>query len=448
MRHILIFADRRVAADLRPVVNILEQRGHHARVIHDDDASCPARRGDEWRDLVWSVRGIRDYLRYFDNRFERSTKLRKRALMRFVHAASAGTMKKLSALCPSCATELRNDELAGMLAGLGPAGLGAVDELFRMTEETIASDSSYETFLTSEHPDAVIVTSLTSFGSPQTDIVKSCRALRIPVALMVPTFDSLSTKGLIHVAPDRVFTWNEVQRREAVDMHNSSPASVTLTGSPRFDRFLGLEPAESRQGFCARNGFDGSKPIVTYLCSSDFVSKDEAAFVNTWIDRIRQHADLAGCGIVVRPHPRARRTWENAAAREWHRAVLVAPGLDADASLYAALVHSNAAVGLNTSAEIEAGLLGKPTLTLECNELAPGQTDTVHYHYLLKENGGFVEPARDMDEHVRQLAAAVRQSAPCDSVRRSASSFVRPLGMDTPVAPLMADAVESLVYSA
>ena len=61
----------------------------------------------------------------------------------------------------------------------------------------------------------MLVSPLVRFGSEQADWVKSARALGIPVGFPVFSWDNLTTKGIIHVQPDRVFVWNEVQKREA-----------------------------------------------------------------------------------------------------------------------------------------------------------------------------------------------------------------------------------------
>ena len=51
--------------------------------------------------------------------------------------------------------------------------------------------------------------------APETT-VKSAKAIGVPVVFPVFSWDNLSTKGLIHVQPDRVLVWNEHQKREAV----------------------------------------------------------------------------------------------------------------------------------------------------------------------------------------------------------------------------------------
>ena len=68
--------------------------------------------------------------------------------------------------------------------------------------------------------------------------------LSIPVGFPVFSWDNLSTKGALHVAPDSVFAWNEVQRRELVALHGLDPSCVKITGAPRFGEFFERQPSE------------------------------------------------------------------------------------------------------------------------------------------------------------------------------------------------------------
>ena len=119
-----------------------------------------------------------------------------------------------------------------------------------------------------------------------------------------------------------------------------------------------------------------------------------------------------------------------------------------DPDLFDSLHHAAAAVGLNTSAMIEAGILGKSVYTIQTAEFAGGQEQTLHFHYLLARNGGLVEVAGGLDEHMQQLSSALAHpDAGRERTRRFVESFVRPRGLDRPVAPIMADEIERVARS-
>jgi hypothetical protein len=259
------------------------------------------------------------------------------------------------------------------------------------------------------------------------------------------SWDNLTTKGVIHVEPDRVFVWNAVQQREATEYYGVPPEKVIITGAPRFDSFMELRPSVDRETYCRSLALDPAAPIVTYLCSSEFVAGHEVAFVEQWIAEIRQDPRLTSCNVLVRPHPRSVRQWNDVdLVRHGRVALSLSRVLNADQSLYDALSYSAAVVGLNTSAQIEAGLLGTPVLTLLAPGFEKGQQGTLHFRYLLREAGGFVELANDLDEHKTHLARALTGGYAADEIRRAVERFVRPHGWHRPATPILAGAITDM----
>ena len=48
------------------------------------------------------------------------------------------------------------------------------------------------------------------------DQLNAARALGIPIAACIMSWDHLSSKALVHIAPDATIVWNDVQKQEAV----------------------------------------------------------------------------------------------------------------------------------------------------------------------------------------------------------------------------------------
>ncbi len=445
------------------VIELLADRGHHVRLATPqgrDEVPLPARllahkrishtvapgrRGDDWNDAVHALRAFTDYVRYLDEPFLPAEKLRTRAFRNFVKAATGETQTHASANCPSCGVKIVDDDLGRMLLSVGSVGMRNLNDLLRRAESAVPSDARHEAFLRAEQPDVMLVTPLVSLGSREADFVTSARALGIPVGLPVFSWDNLTTKGIIHVKPDRVFVWNDVQKNEAVRYHDIVADDVSVVGAPRFDEFFALKVKTPREAFCAKFGVEAGRPILTYLCSSEFVAGSEADFVRTWIDEIRREPALKECGILIRPHPRTLSEWRKLDFSAWPNAALAtSPQMNADQLLYDTMYHSAAVVGLNTSAQIEAGIVGRPVYTILAPGFEAGQQGTLHFKYLLASDGGFVEVAETFDEHRAQLADAVAGRYDEERIRRFVQSFVRPAGLDIPVTPLMADAIETM----
>lgn len=405
--------------------------------------TAPAYRGDAWAHPIHELRTLLDYIRYLETRYDGAPKLRTRALRKMVAAVTHEHQTHLAAHCPHCHERITDDQVGRMMLAFRKEGRRNLASMLALMEATIPSDATIEAFLQAERPDAVLVTPLINFGSYQADYVKSARALGIPVGFPVFSWDNLTNKGLIHVVPDRVFVWNNRQRIEAVKLHRVPVEQVVITGAPRFDEFFQMTSQQSRDEFCAGVGLDPKRPIVAYLCSSEFVSNREVEFVRRWIDELRSDHDLRECGVLIRPHPREQKPWRTFTPPPGV-AVAFPRALNADQTLYDTVFHSAAVVGLNTSAELEAGIVGRPVFTVLAGEHAEGQQGTLHFQYLLKERGGFVEVAPDFATHRRQLAAAVRGDYDANAIRAFIERFLRPHGWTQPATPLMVTAIEEL----
>ena len=388
---------------------------------------------------VATLRSTRDFLRYHEPTLAGASANRRRALSNLVRVVSRGT-------------RTLPDDLPDLLVPLTLQEQRGLRKTFSRLETLIAPDPRFVQFLTEQEPDVLLITPLVSFGGLHSDFVKAARWLGIPSACLVFSWDNLTNKGVIHERPDRTFVWNEIQRKEATDLHGLDPSTVVATGAPRFDPFFRQTAATTREAFCSGLGLDPGRRLIAYLGSSPIVSTREPAFVTSWVEAIRASTNpvLRDAQIVIRPHPRVKTIWQDypafakkspADARYPGVAVTNPKSVNGDAGLFDTLFHADAVVGLNTTAELEAGILGKPVYTIRVSEFATGQTGSHHFHYLLREHGGFVECADTLEQHLAHLAAGLSGRVDQDHVRTFIERFVRPHGLDTPVAPLLAEAI-------
>lgn len=417
-RHTVVLAAARKRRPLKPTT-----------VFHGNKwievIACPTRRVDRWASVAEPMRRARDYLRFLDPRY--------------VHAT------KLAARAAECAPEGWTAIFARRpwLRRHGRAAQRALE----LAEAAMPSDPYFDLFVKAEQPDLVLITPLVDFGSYQTDYVKAAHRLGVPVAFLPFSWDNLTNRGLVRVAPDRVLVWNEHQKREAVDLHGVPADRVVITGAPRFDEFFAMSPATTRDQFCAKVGLDASRLLLLYVCSSQFVAPREVEFVRQWINELRRSAEpaLRTSAVLVRPHPAHQDQWSAAELSEPGGVALWSEKsrMNADQGLYDSLHHAAAVVGLNTSAMIEAAIVGRPVHTIAAPEFAGGQGGTLHFWYLLSDHGGIVSLSETFAEHFAQMADAVRDApAIGERCRRFVEAFVRPHGLDVPATGIMVAEIE------
>ena len=436
------------------VVRTLASRGHHVHLLigHDPDptgqwtpsadalvASSPnitmafARRSmdDEWLDLRLMLRLGSDYVRFVQPEYTSAPILRERARDRV----------------PDSIRRLADFEGFGhqLLRPLLKAGL-------RTAERVVPPAPELKDAVVSYRPDVTLVTPLIDLGSYQHDVVRVSRSLGIPTGVCIGSWDHLSSKALIRDQPDEVFVWNETQKREAVTMHGVRPERVTVTGAQCFDHWFDRQPALNGDDFARKVGLDPSRRFVVYVCSALFEgSPNEAQFVLEWIAALRAsaHEQLQTVGILVRPHPKRSFEWDEVDLSRldnvalWPRRGTAPSDAASKADYFDSLFHSNAVVGINTSALIEGGIVGRPVHTFLLPEFQTCQEGTLHFHYLL--DAGLLRAGRDLDEHLLQLAASLSNADGSEHSNRTfVEAFVRPHGLGINATEMFVDAVERL----
>jgi hypothetical protein len=386
---------------------------------------------ETWDSLATTVRLLLDYIRFFDPVFAHASALRARAEKRIPRIYR---------------------RVVGVISSGGATARGMVSSLLSGLERLIPSNPAIEAFVREQNPDLVLVTPLIELGSQQVDYVKSARTLGIRSALCVASWDNLTSKGLIRVLPDHVIVWNEAQKREAVQLHGVAPEQVVTTGAQLFDRWFDAAPSRSRAEFCRAVGLDPNRPFVLYVGSSIFIAPEEAPFAEQWLSMVRESTDpaLAGLGVLIRPHPANSRQWRAFDTSEFENTAIWPPiGTDPTAAdfhrdFFDSLYHSAAVVGINTSAQLEAAIVGRPVLTVSVPEFAHAHQGTLHFKHLVDSRAPLLHVASTLEEHVHQLAAAVRMPHATQTDREFVRWFIRPQGLDEPSTPRFVREVEKI----
>ena len=385
-------------------------------------------RPNSWMELATAVRIWLDYLRYFELAYADAPRLRLRAAERV----------------PALLRRITDSPFVRV-----SGGRRLLAAALRVVERALPRQEAVDALIDEQAPDVVLLTPLLHLGSPQIEVLRSARSRGVRTALCVGSWDHLSSKSLIRELPDRIFVWNETQKREALELHGVPAERVAVTGAQCFDQWFARTPVRSREEFCAQVGLPGDRPLLLWVCSALFVgSPSEARFVRRWIEEIRSSDDpvLRSAAILVRPHPARIDEWAEVDLSDLpHVARYGSMPIDEHAKedYFESLHYSAAVAGLNTSAFLEAGIAGRPVHTILLPEFRENQEGTIHFHYLTTVGGGLLRVARTFDEHRAQLAASLRERP--DPARHAVfvREFVRPHGLDRAATETFVQAVEA-----
>lgn len=413
----------------------LANRGHslHLAAVHDDEVGgealasrlvfeskgqitkgrTPTGPHEPLLHFATKLRLARDYLRYLNPVYLKTPKLRERAKERTPRGFLA--ILRIPWFCHEYGRHL----LEGVL---------------NICEQALERPKKVMSFLREQEPDIVVLTPLIGLGSSELEYFLGAQALGLRTIFSVWSWDNLSSKAILRAQPDTVTVWNEVQRREAVELHGVPTDRVVITGSQCFDRWFEQSPNRDRIKFCEYIRLPSTRPYILYVCSAPFIgSPSEAKFVQTWLKHVRSEPKLHDIGILIRPHPSRLKEWADITFDRLGPVVLWGENpinTEARADYFDSMFHAAVVVGLNTSAMIEAAVVAKPVLTVLHSDFSDSQEGTLHFSYLLDESDGLLWATRNWNDHVSQLADAVVNpemfsGRSIDFVGR----FVRPRGL-------------------
>ena len=438
---------------LAPALRLLGERGHRVqlafeKVKHEESAlavrsilaECPGvttvelpRAGKgPWSRLSRRLRLAGNYLRYLEPPYEGAPKLRARA-------------------------EQKAPPLVRTLARVAGRGGRPGRALLRRSvgylERCLPPAPAIDDFLRAQDPDLMLVAHVVLLDGGEAEYLRAAKRLGIRTAFPVRGWDNLTNKGLIRDVPDRVLVWNEPQAKEAEEMHGIPPDRIRITGAPKCDPLFSWAPRRSREEFCAEVGLRPDRAVVLYVCSSRFVAPDEVPFVRSWIAALRAHGGtLADAGLLVRPHPLNAAQWKDTAALGPQVAVWPPQGETPQdeptrENYYNAIYHAGAVVGINTTAQIESAILGRPVHTVLAPEFEETQEGTLHFRHLETDEFGHLVIARTLEEHAAQLESSLKGEWERSRSDRFVRLFVRPRGLDRSATETLVEELEELAAS-
>lgn len=383
-----------------------------------------------WGPLADFVRLLQTYTRFLGKSYENAHKLRQRAAT-LLPAFICGLIR--------CIVGSSENKIWSMIKGL------------QAIERAIPFDPRISQVLAAYNPDIFLVTPLIDLRATQLDWVKCANSAKIKTGLCVASWDNLTNKSLIQAETDIVLVWNEFQKSEAVNLHKIPSSKIIVTGAQCYDRWFDNRPSQSREAFLRHVGLDAAKPFVLYLCSSRFIAPNEVGFIKAWVKELKrsENPHVKGLGVLVRPHPQNASQWENVDFSSFENVVIYPRGganpveKTSVNDFYDSMYYCEAAVGINTSTMIEAGILEKPVFTILSPEFSHTQEGTLHFHYLV--NGGLLYIGTGLGEHFAQLSTVFDgQAQHKERIRSFVENFIRPHGLAKPSSPIFVEALEEL----
>ena len=385
------------------------------------------RRDDAWRPWLFPSREIRSYANY----------LRRDGQAEFYTQRWLGYLPRAVRW------------VAGFALGRRAIASGWAESMYRAIEDRAPADARIVAWLREERPDVVVVSPSNLRFAEETEYLKAAKALGIPTALPVLSWDNLSTKGLIHLPPDALLAWNGMHAEEAEAIHDIPRDRIVVTGAPFLDKWFSARSEEEDGRELARQTeIDLSRPFVLYLGSSANIASDESGLVRGLAKALRESDDprLRGMTVLARPHGANQGPFKNMDepnVQVWLRDQLLPDTEEGLAAFSAAIRRAVAVIGLNTTGMVDAVLADRPVIALLPEEYRQANaSQAVHFKLLL--DAEIYERAATPQECVPLIRALETSDPRREARRRFALKYVRPQGLDRSAGEICARAIELL----
>lgn len=327
---------------------------------------------------------------------------------------------------------------------------GLADKLFLLAERLAPVSACIVEDIAQSSPDVIIASPGNMRFDEEIEYIKAGKKLGIPTAILVLSWDNVTTKGLFHVRPDLLLCWNDIHKSEANAVHHIEMSQTLEIGSTFFDKWFDSNRFhQERDEFCERVGIDPQRPYFLYLGSSSNIAADETWLVDELIIAMRNHSDpaIATAQLLIRPHPANAKNYlrfENVSdVAVWPKVGTLPESEHAQAEFYNSVRHSVAAVGINTSGMIDNIIIGRPCVALVTERYAKTQNEAVHFGHLYHSNA--IEIANSSNECANILAALLGKHDDKREARQAfVRRFVRPHGIEFSAGVLGAKALEIL----
>ena len=336
-----------------------------------------------------------------------------------------------------------------------PRGLRLLYGLLAALERAVPTPRLPDEYFDRVGPDVLVVGDVGIRRSLSPAFVRAARRKGIPAATWVASWDNLTTRPQMSVVASKVFVWNEFQVEEAVELHGVSRDRLVVTGAPNFDHWFAWRPRPAAE-FLDRVGLDPGKPMVLWVGSAiNQWEPPEPPLIERWLLALRASSNdvLREANVLLRPHPLRARQWLKSGFDDFERVVVWPRGsmsmpVDSEqkADYYDSIHHSRAVVGINTSAMIEAAIIGRQVMSFIDPDYHDSQLGALHFSRLLELSRGALRVAQSLDEHIADLGALLDAEDPdgSEAARRFVVSFIRPHGLEREVTPILVDTVEEL----
>ena len=282
-------------------------------------------------------------------------------------------------------------------------------------------------------------------------VLRSARAAGLPAALMVLSWDHLSTKVVLNDLYERLLVWTRRQKDEILTTYERyREDDIGVVGIPYLDVYRRSEPA-SRAEWAARYGLDPERRVLVFYTMPQGRHRDQHLIVRGIAEEVRRGERLPpDLQVLVKCHPLDENEMYDDVLREYPfvaresttkdrpgSSEVWVPRIDEIERSRDCLAHADVTANIYSTVTIEAALYDRPIVhvAFDLRPLPDGRIPCREYyrftHFRPVVETGAAAMATSMEELVLHVREALdRPDARRQERARLVREFAGPLDGD------------------
>jgi hypothetical protein len=240
----------------------------------------------------------------------------------------------------------------------------------------IFSERPYKDLFDKYKPSVVFVPDI--FGPQGLNILREAKRQGVKSVGMTASWDHFP-KRFEARKPDTLFVWNEVLKKEAMELQDYEEKNIFVVGVPQYDLFVQKEYLLSREEFFKNINLYPDKKLVSFFSSSKR-APDDGDIVDMILKWIKEKKFFCEAQMYIRPYPGVSSDHEKFDKFEGDNLVYIDwiekkrlfsdgahawyPSLDGMIFFMNVLYHSDVIISTYSSVSVEASAFLKPAINI------------------------------------------------------------------------------------
>ncbi len=184
--------------------------------------------------------------------------------------------------------------------------LGLIRSLWFMLDGMVLASARFGEMFDKYKP-AAVVTGTPGVHYYDAAILWHAKRRGVKTICQVLSWDNLTSKGYMRVKPDKLITWNEIMKAEAVEYHDFKEENIHVAGVSHFDIYSKPQDLGTREEVFNRLGLDINRRLITYGTSGPSIFARDDEVIKIIHDAIIRGKLVKPAQLLVRLHPQSVR---------------------------------------------------------------------------------------------------------------------------------------------